>query len=226
MKEHTKPRQLGTMTKYDANADGCVRGIDFSNRQMNYRRCIMGLLSYLGRQTHAGLMKPVWQELCDKKKWKMTGMNHFIQINARLLWKSFPHKDAEFSATNFPDMRYMLVSDGDLEPSQGIVSATTGICTVGAPHPCTITWKTETYTNGKPGDVTWLAIYQKPNASEFTRRVPRGTLYTKNTGQARSTGTGMIQIPCANRTNLTAFVFFADGCANYSPSISSEVTSP
>lgn len=224
LREHTYPRQGGTITKFDAIERGCVRGIGFKVRQFNYQRCVLGVLGYMASQNLPNLIRPVWQELCDKLKYKITGTGLFIKKNARALWETFPNRDAEFSYTNFPDMTHLQVSDGLLEPTQSIAASLAFCAMPAGVNYVTINWNTNTFRNGKSDDIAWLAVYKHPSVEEFIRRVPRGILYTRNTGRPRSAGTGSIRIPCHSAGELTAFVFFSDACANYSPSVSSTVT--
>jgi hypothetical protein len=211
---HGKPRQQGTVKKYDLGADGCTRGIRFSQPQLNFRRAVFATLGNIARMTHESLIIMVWQTLCDKKRWKMTGLNKFISTNARLLWLSM-RGDIHFGATNTPDMTKMLVSDGDLEATPSILSAT--IPMMGGNH-VTITWDTTTYQNGSPADDAWLAVYKVPSADFIIRMQPFGTLFVKGSGVTRSAGSAIIPVPVSQAGDLTAFVFFSDNCSNYSPS--------
>lgn len=217
---HGKPRQQGTITKYDLGADGCTRGIRYSHAQLNFRTAVFATLGNIARLSYDSLIDMVWQTLCDKKRWKKTGLNLFIQTNARLLWSSM-RGDIHIAQDNIPDMTKMLVSDGDLEETPGILTATIPIL---APAGATITWDTNIYRNGSPNDDAWLAIYQRPNADDIVRVRPFGIVFVKGTGVTRSAGSAYISLPSPQAVNLTAFVFFSDNCSNYSPSAAKDVS--
>lgn len=218
------PRQLGTITNRNRSKESCIRGVIYAAKQMNIRRAIFTALGILGKDNLTTLIHPVWEWLCDKRKYKLTGINLFIKMNARRLWYSTwtgLGTGVTFDSNNLPDYTQMLVSDGDLEPTQAVTGATY----VGGTGLTTITWNTATYGNGVPGDNTWLAIYVRPTAVQIADYRPSGNLYVKNTGQLRSVGTAVIAVPPnLAAANLTAFVFFNDTCANYSPSMSSTVS--
>lgn len=225
IREHGYPRQLGTIRKYDINDGGCTRGVIFSAKQLNIRRAIFGMLGFQGRMTLNELIIPVWQTLCNKKGYKKTGINLFIQRNARLLWHSYAPSVVP-SGANHPDYTKMVISDGDLEHAYAINSAVYNFPAVPPPpYPSvTVTWDPTTMRNGKSSDLAWVAVYKVPPPDEYTKLNPFGTLFVRNTGVTRAAGTATIPVYSSAAADLVAFVFFSDNCANYSPSISRQVT--
>jgi hypothetical protein len=219
VRERILPRQVGTKAKLFASKGGCVRGVIFSAPQMNIRRSVFTMLGGLGRKTLTTLMRPVWQSYCTNKNLKMTGTNLFMSKNVRRLYDTI-NRNLIPGSTNQPDWTQMRVSFGDLEASQSVTGATyasaTGIVT--------ITWDTNTYTNGSPDDDAFVAVYQAPTSSEYGDYLPIGELFVANTGQKRSAGSATISVPPGKPWliplgQLFAFVFFSDACANYSPSV-------
>lgn len=214
------PRNPGSVVKMQQSEEGCVRGIIFSPEQMNIRRAVFGLLGCIARKTLPTLIHPVWQRYCSIKNLKKTGSNLFVEKNAKRLWNSMT-KGTMFSATNLPNFLLMRVSYGDLEASPAITSATyvpgTGVTT--------IAWNTTHFTNGADVDDAYLAMYKKPTALEIADYLPCGELYVVGTGTNRVAGTSTINVPSGFVAgDFTAFVFFSDDCADYSPSVSSAVS--
>jgi len=223
LRAHLYPKQVGSIRKLDAFEGGCARGINFSAAQMNIRRVSFGMLGYLGRHTHAALMTRIWQTLADKKGLKKTGLNLFIQKNARILHKSY-NSGTTFDEFNLPDYTQMIISDGNLEPAFLFTGALKGFPFMGQPAPVTISWSTVTLRNGNQSDDVWVGIYIKPDARERAALEPYGMLYISQPGKKRSDGTCIVYVPNKNASDMTAFLFFSDGCANYSPSLSRQVS--
>ena len=219
---HLLPRQPGTITKKRGSRDGCVRGIIYKPAVMNVRRAVFGMLGNITQQNLTTLIHPVWQWLCDKRGYKLTGINLFLKTNLRRIYDSVwtgAGTGVSFSGANLPDYTKMIVSDGDLEAAPSITTVTYS----GATGIATITWSTAVYGNGLPADNAWVAVYRKPNAVEIGDYKPFGQLFVANTGQARSTGTATMSIPTALAVGeLVGFAFFNDSCANYSPSVSKQ----
>lgn len=220
------PTQRGTYEKWRLMKDGLLPIELFSYEQFNIRRLILQLLGWIGRTNQSNLIYPVWMRLCRKKKLKLTGINLFVKRNAITLWASIPEQDEEYvEPTNKPDMNQMLVSDGDLEPSPAITSAsynpTTGIVAVDFDTTCS--------KNGKPTDFTFIMTYAEPIVLPPTW-LPNGHLW----GTAKlppppaippARSVGHIEIPIEKGLDplmVHAYVFFRDvaNLIGYSPSIS------
>lgn len=223
VREYLKPSRQGTIRKYDLDGTGCTRGINFSFRQFNYSRGIFGLLTHLSRQVHNDLISRVWQTLANKLKLKQTGMNLFVKKNARVLWKGITGNQI-LSENYLPDFTQMLISDGILEPTRIVSKAEKNIPLAGQPHFVEIDWDTNIFRNGSPNDDAFVAVYHEPTSREIGMFETTGELIVKGSGVTRSAGTAQLPIPSWDYRKLTAFVFFADNCANYSPSISKSVT--
>jgi hypothetical protein len=218
------PKQPGTITKRRQSCDNCIRGVIFKPSQMNLRRPIFGMLGYVAKDTLTTLIHPVWQWLCDQQGLPMTGINKFMKENNRRLYDSAwsgGGPTVMFSGSNLPDYTKMIVADGALEAANAVSTAVYS----GATGIATITWPTATYGNGDAADNAWLAVYRKPTATEIGDYKPNGKLFIANTGSARSAGSASISIPTGlGAPDLVGFVFFNDTCANYSPSVSLQMT--
>jgi len=221
---HVMPKQPGTITRRRQSKDGAVRGIIFKTQQMNVRRPIFGMLGFIAKDTLTTLIHPVWQWLCDQQGLPMTGINKFMRENNRRLYDSTwtgGGPGVMFSGSNLPDYTKLIVSEGPLEATASVSTAVYS----GATGIATITWPTATYGNGAAADNAWLCVYRKPNATEIGDYKPNGRLFVAHTGQARSVGSASISIPTGlGAPELIGFVFFNDTAANYSPSVSLQMT--
>lgn len=213
------PRQRGTLKKLRAMEDGRIRPEVFSWKQFNIRRLAFQLLGWMGRKNIGNLMYPVWQRLCDARKYKLTHINLFVKTSLPDLWDSIPDKGKKYdAATNKPDMNQVLISDGDLEPTSAISSCTydplTGVLTVN--------WDTTVTQNGAATDLVYLMAYVEPVVTASWR--PNGYLHgTALTDVAtRTDGTGTLNLAIGlTAADVHAYVFFrdADDVIGYSPSL-------
>lgn len=151
------PTQRGTLEKYRAYKDGHIHPEAFSFKQMNIRRTTLQVQGHIGRSNLPNLIYPVWQALCTKRMWTMTGINAFVKRSAARFYNSMPHKDEEYDPeTNAPDMCELLVSDGDLEGAAPLT------CTYDtATGDLVITWDSTTYTNGDDSDFAFCVVLKK-----------------------------------------------------------------
>lgn len=218
---HVVPRNPGSISKHLASRDACAVGVAFAPKQMNIRRAVFAMLGYTGRMNLKNWIHPIWEWYCDSHNKGITGINLLIKENARRLYNSFA-TNSKFTTTNLPTYTLMQVSTGDLEAASSLTSAVYAAGTV------TFTWPTATYGNGTAGDEAYAAVYRIPSAADVADYKPYGWLYTPAfTGAPilRGAGTGTITIPAGLlAANLVAYIFFADSCANYSPSVSVQVT--
>lgn len=218
---HLIPRNPGSISKHLASRDDCQVGVKFSPKQMNIRRAVLGMLGYIARMNLTNWIHAIWEWYVDSHNKGITGTNQLVKENARNLYNSMA-TNTKFTAANLPNYLLMQVSTGDLEPAPSLTSAVYAAGTV------TFTWDTSTYGNGAVDDEAYAAVYRIPTASEIADYKPYGWLYTPAfTGAPvlRNTGTGTVTIPAGLlAANLVAYVFFVDSCANYSPSVSVQVT--
>ncbi|MDI6841148.1 MAG: hypothetical protein QMD71_09960 [bacterium] len=217
------PRQRGTIDLWRRMMAGRIRPLLFSYKQFNIRRLVFQLLGWLGRANLECLMYPVWQRLCDLRKYKLTHINLFVLRNAPALWASIPNKDQIYSITNKPNMDFMLVSDGDLEPTPSITGCTYNPAT-GA---LTITWDATHVKNGTDTDLAYIMAYVEPVVDISWR--PEGYLYgtALTSVGTRVAGTGTITIAAGlTPSAIHGYVFFRDAAnlIGYSPSVAATAT--
>lgn len=222
------PTQRGTLELMRMLKEGLITPERFSWKQFNIRRLIFQVLGWIGKSNMSTMIYPIWEALCSKRKWALTGVNAFIKVNAGRFWNSLPDKDAEYnSATNAPDMKVIRVSDGDLEGAYPVLTA--GY--VGATGVLTVTWDSTIYENGKDDDFAFAMLYMQPIVRDDWR--PNGYLY--GTGipipppgvqPLRSDGTMTVQLPIGLIDDMVAYVFFRDalGQIGYSVSNALDVT--
>ena len=223
------PTQRGTLKLYRLLKEGLITPERFSFKQMNIRRLVLQVLGWIGRTNLSTMIYPVWVKLCRKRKLKLTGINLFVRRNAPTLWASIPHRDQEYDATtNAPDMKQMLVSDGDLEPTPEAVGCSYNPST-GKFH---MEWNMSCTKNGKPDDYAYILVYREPIIDPLWQ--PNGWLYGKAelveppaVPKIRANGTMEIDLPTGlTVTDLIGYVFFRDhdGVIGFSPSASRRAT--
>lgn len=227
------PTQRGTLDLYRKLKDGLITPDQFSYPQMNIRRAVLQVLGYIARMNLSLWIYPVWEALCTKRGWTMTGANAFVRRNAATLLNTMD-RDIEYDpTTNAPDLATILVSDGDLEAPAGITSATYNTAT-GA---VVVIWDASTYTNGADDDVCNLVIVKKPILESVGRD---GTWYPSlfmypimaappppGVAATRVDGTVTVTLPTGlSADDLTAYLFFRDdaGIIGYSASLGLQVT--
>lgn len=222
------PTQRGTLELMRQMKAGTIPAERFSWKQFNIRRLIFGPLGWIGKSNMANLIYPVWESLCAKRKWALTGINAFVQRTAPALWVSLPSQDEEYDAvTNKPDMKEMLVSDGDLED----VAAITSVNYTAATGALIIAWDASVVKNGDATDVALFMVFHEPIIDATWR--PNGYLY----GSAipgvfppitpvRGDATATMDLPTGLSGPMTAYVFFRDSAhqIGYSPSKAMIVT--
>jgi len=152
--------------------------------------------------------KQIWNTLATDLKLPLTGGNLFSKKSSRVLWKSTQ------SGVVSPDWTLLRVSDGLLEPSQEILSASYTQAT-GA---LTITWDPNIYRNGSVDDNAIIVIYQDA-AGDAILTLSGGNSWLLGTTARRGDGTTTVNtVPNLPPQDLTVFLYFHDGIANYSPS--------
>lgn len=222
------PTQRGTLELMRMLKQGLISPERFSWKQFNIRRLVFQVLGWIGRTNMSNLIYPVWEELCSRRKWALTGINAFLARSAPYLWGSIPDQDAEYDAeTNKPDMKEMLVSDGDLEPTPEVISA--------AYDPVLgtllVTFSSDILKNGAEDDEAFLMVYAEPIVNSQWR--PNGYLYGNaipipppGVYKRRDDGAIDTTLPKALDVVMFAYVFFRDkaGQIGYSPSASLDVT--
>lgn len=223
------PTQRGTLDLYRDLKDGLIPPDRFSFPQMNIRRAITQVLGYVGRYKISEWIYPIWEALCDKRGWTMTGINAFIKRNAALLLTTMD-RDTEFDeATNAPDLSQMLVSDGDLEAGYGLTAnydPGTGVLAT--------SWQPSVYTNGSTDDIAYLMVAKKPILESIGRDgtwYPKLYMYGPYTPvivtATRADGSLSWTLPIGlDFADLTAFLFFRDAAdiIGFSPSVGLQVT--
>lgn len=219
------PTQRGTLELYRLLKEGLISPERFSFKQMNIRRLIFSVLGWVGRTNLSGLIYPVWENLCAKRGLQLTGINLFTRRNAAHLFNSMPEKNQEYDAsTNTPDMREMLVSDGDLEPAPSVVACTYNSTT----GKFLVQWDMACTKNGKSTDYAYVMAYCEPIIDDQWK--PNGWMYGKAElptppalPKSRGDSGGMeIDLPTGlTATELVGYVFFRDklGIIGFSPSV-------
>lgn len=237
------PTQPGTITRYRLWKDDPTT--PFSFKQFNIRRLVTQVLGYIARfgSNLTVWIRPVWEALCDKRGWTMTGANAFIRRNAAILFASMENPAAEYKPTmpaiNAPDLTKMLVSDGDLEPAAVLETAVYNPET-GA---LGLHWSSATFTNGSPDDIVNVIVAKKPllemeDEPDMTlwNWAPKLFIYpflpappAPAVPATRADEGVEVMLPTGlDAANLTAYLFFrdAEGHIGYSPSVGSQVLPP
>lgn len=225
------PTQRGTLDLYRQLKDGLIDPARFSYPQMNIRRVVTQVLGYIARFRLGDWMYPVWETLVTKRGWTMTGANAFVKRNAAILLNSMTDKGAEFDpTTNAPDLRDMIVADGDLEATTVHTAAydpVTGIITS--------TWVPTTFENGQDSDKPYIMVARKPilesvgrDGTWYPALHMYGPLHAEPPlpSRDRSDGAMEVQLPAGlTAANLTAYLFFRDTVTDigYSPSVGANV---
>lgn len=220
------PTQRGTLELYRMLKEGLIPPERFSYKQFNIRRLVVQVLGWLGRTNLSTLIYPVWELLCSKRKLAMTGTNLFVKRNAARMFNSMPDKNLEYDPdTNAPDMKTMLVSDGDLEPAD-VFNATYNTIT----GDLEVSWKKDILKNGKLNDFAYVMCYLRPIVDE--EWYPNGYLYGKAElpepplpVRTRDDESMVLPLPAGlDNTKMTAYLFFKDllGEIGFSPSRSFE----
>lgn len=235
LRVRVEPLQRGTLDLYRKLKDGLITPEEFSFPQMNVRRAVLQVLGYIARMNLSLWIYPVWEALCTKRGWVMTGTNAFIKRNAATLLNTMD-RDLEFDPTdNAPDLTKILVSDGDLEAPAELLTATYDTATGNA----VITWDPSIYTNGADEDMCQIVVAKKPILESVGRD---GTWYPKlylypilpapalpEVTATRVDGTVTVALPSGlDPTDLTAFLFFrdAENVIGYSASLGQETVAP
>lgn len=228
------PTQRGTLKLYRKLQRGEICPEAFSYPQFNIRRAVLQVLGHIARMNLSTWIYPVWEALCKKRGWIMTGTNAFVRRNAATLLSSMD-RHAEYDDANQPDLTKMLVSNGDLEGPAAIESATYDATT----GDLVVTWDPATYTNGHATDMAFVMVAKKPileSIGEEGTWAPKLYMY----------GTALIPEPPGIPVKreeltmtlalpvgldiivepLTAYLFFRDveGVIGYSPSLAAGVT--
>lgn len=220
------PTQRGTLELYRMLKAGTLTPERFSYRQFNIRRVVLQILGYLARSNMSNLIYPVWEALCAKRNWTQTGSNAFVRRNAATLFNTMTDRNAEFDvSTNTIDLAQMIISDGDLEGTTGIIPSPTYDPVTGV---VTVSWDTNKYTNGQDDDIALIMAVKKPlhdSVGEFGTWRPAiyayGSAIPTPMVIPRSAGTGTLDIPVGlNAADITVYVFFRDsaGVIGYSVS--------
>ncbi len=120
---------------------------------------VFGLLNYIVHQYYETLIIPIWDLICKNCRYrKLTGANLFIKLNYRYIYKSIPEPDEIYGSENMPDLRGLLLSDGDLEETK-ITSANYNK----ESGKLIVRWEPVCYLNGKLDDFVYIAaIYFPP----------------------------------------------------------------
>lgn len=222
------PTQRGTLDLYRQLKDGLIPPERFSYPQMNIRRAVTQVLGYMARFNLSNWIYPIWEELCNKRGWIMTGSNAFVKRNASRLFNSMPEKGEEFDpATNSPDLSEMIIADGDLEGPAELLTATYDAVT----GDTALTWDPSTYTNGDATDIAHVIVVKKPLMESVGRDgtwYPALYLYyiAPALAAARSDTAVTIVLPAGlDPADLTAYLFFrdAEGTIGYSVSLAMQV---
>lgn len=230
------PTQRGTLGLYHLLKDGLIPPERFSYPQFNIRRAVLQVLGYIARMNLSTWIYPVWEALCTKRAWVMTGTNAFVRRNAATLLTSMD-RDTEYDETNQPDLTKMLISDGDLEPAAGLLTATYDP----ALGTLTVTWDPTVYTNGADTDIAFVMVAAKyPDTHTALESIgDEGTwapkLYMYGTAlvpeppavpKIRVDATYDLTLPMGlTADDLTAYLFFRDkeDIIGYSPSFGYQV---
>lgn len=222
------PVQRGSLELFRMLKDGLINPERFSFKQFNIRRLVFQVLGWIGRTNMSNLIYPVWEALCSKRKWALTGINAFISRSAPYLWDSLPNQDEEYNeTTNKPDMKEMLVSDGDLEASPGVALASYAAVS-GA---VSVNWDAGISKNGKDTDFMFAMVYAEPIVDPQWR--PNGYLYgtaipivPPGIQPLRGDVSWTFDLPVGLTGPLFIYVFFrdAEGVIGYSPSVAYDVS--
>jgi len=211
------PTQRGTSLKLNQYIKGYLLKTEFSYKQFNLRHIVVNLLGTIARQHLEDIINIQWSTLATERHWRMTGSNAFLKANVGALFASFSDPDEQYDPdTNAPNLREMLVSDGDLEPaaiSSGTYDQATGEIVV--------TWSSITYQNGLATDSAKIIIVRKPIINEITWK-PTLIVYgpyacgTRGVPEA-VTATIPAGLAC---TDLIAYIYFtrSDPLLDCSPS--------
>lgn len=227
------PTQRGTLLLYKKMKAGEIPPERFSFPQFNLRRCCLQILGWIatreGRLTN--WMYPVWQDLCKRRNYRMTGVNLFTQRNAANFFASM-NREIEFDpTTNTPDLKKILMSDGDLEETPIL----TAVYTTGTGD-LVVTWDDKVFKNGLANDRAFVMVARKPlhdSIGEFGNWEPALEIYGSvippepAVSIPRSTKAFTLTIPTGlTVTDLTAYLLFRDALNiyGYSPSTSAVVT--
>lgn len=234
------PRQMGTITKYRLWKDDATQ--PFSFKQFNLRRLITQILGYIARfgSNLTDWIRPVWDELCTKRGWVMTGANAFIKRNAAVLNASLNNANMEYDpTTNTPDLTKMLVSDGDLEPAPDTPALTAVYDTITGN--LVVAWDATTFTNGDANDACQVIVAKKPLLEmedepdmKLWNWAPKLFLYTflpappaPAIWAKRGDNNLTVAIPAGlTASNLIAYLFFRDdpSLIGYSSSVGRQIT--
>jgi hypothetical protein len=210
------PTQRGTLDLYKLLKQGMITPDRFSYKQFNIRRTTLGPLGWVAEKNMEELIYPIWEPLCKKRFHRMSGGNLFVKKNANVFFNSMPNKHLEFNpTTNAPDLMSLKMSDGDLEPTSGVIGATYATGT-GIVH---ADWNFTTFKNGQGTDKAYMVVLMKPiinppytESGEWTPGLYMyGTGATAIAGKTRANGAAEITIPTGlTATDLCLYVFFKD----------------
>lgn len=232
IKQLIPPTQRGTLELYRLMKEGTIPPERFSYPLFNLRRCIMGPLIKIASDNLEMWIHQVWNPLSEDKGMIMTGINLFLHQNVNTFYASMDRTLEYDPVTNFPNLKVLKVSDGELEPTtvvNGLLKTYpeydpgTGELTLG--------WSTKCYKNGSADDKAWIIVAAQPLLHSYgVEGNWQAALTIPIIDISHTRGDGLPGVTLTMATGLTpanlyVYVFFSKELI-FSPSQSSHVMPP